>query len=246
MNELSLDVDKLLFGYDKPLYLPLTFQCKKGEVISVLGTNGKGKTTLLHLLAHVLPVMTGQIRQQGHIGFVPQSFSSPDYSVLEIVLMGRASKIGAFNLPSKADETVALQMLARLDILHLAERNINMLSGGQRQLVLIARALATECQILILDEPTAALDVYNQQRVLQLIRFLATEQKMTIIFSTHDPYHSLCVADNVLLLLPNQQWKYGIASQILTESHLKQAYNVPIKYSMIEEQQVLVPIFTIQ
>ena len=74
MNELSLDVDKLLFGYDKPLYLPLTFQCKKGEVISVLGTNGKGKTTLLHPLAHVLPVMSGQIRQQGHIGFVPQSF----------------------------------------------------------------------------------------------------------------------------------------------------------------------------
>ncbi|SPX42129.1 Probable ABC transport system, ATPase component [Haemophilus influenzae] len=93
----------------------------------------KVKTTLLHPLAHVLPVMSGQIRQQGHIGFVPQSFSSPDYSVLEIVLMGRASKIGAFNLPSKTDETVALQMLARLDILHLAERNINMLSGGQRQ-----------------------------------------------------------------------------------------------------------------
>lgn len=243
MSRLNFNVTQLQFGYQQPLYAPLTFQCHQGEIMTVLGMNGQGKTALLLSLINALPILSGSIQRKGQIGFVPQFFHSPDYKVLDIVLMGRAKKIGLFALPTKTDITIASQMLSRLSIAHLAQENFNRLSGGQRQLVLIAQVLASECDVLILDEPTAALDLHNQQRVLNLMQDLAAEQQISVIFSSHDPNHALYIADNVLLLLPNQQWLYGKTDQILTEVNLAQAYCVNIKYGKIDNRPILAPIF---
>ncbi|MDU8924797.1 ABC transporter ATP-binding protein [Pasteurellaceae bacterium LIM206] len=242
---INLSVENIEYGYRSALFRPMSFHCRSGEIMAVLGTNGRGKTTLLHSLIGVLPLLKGNIRAKGKIGFVPQHFSSPDYEVLDIVLMGRAAQIGAFGLPGRQDKKIALQALAKLGLTELAHHNINQLSGGQRQLVLIARALATGCRNLILDEPTSALDIHNQQLVLNLLYQLAKEQRLTVIFTTHDPYHALCVADLTLLLMPQRYWLQGTTTKILTEQNLRRAYNMPIKYGMVAEQRVLTPIFTI-
>lgn len=197
MTTFSLRAEALEYGYRQPLYQPIDFCCKAGETVAVLGANGRGKTTLLHTLIGTQPKLGGRVVCPESIGFVPQSFSSPDYSVFDSVLMGRAPCVGAFSVPSREDEAIAFDALRAMGLESLAERNINTLSGGQRQLVLIARALAMQCRILILDEPTAALDIYNQFRVLSLIRQLAREQGISILFLlttliTHCEWRTAC------------------------------------------------------
>lgn len=243
MTDFSLRIDGLEYGYRHSLYSPISFCCSPGETLAVLGANGRGKTTLLHTLIGAQPRLSGKIDCRHTVGFVPQSFVSPDYSVFDSVLMGRAPGVGAFSIPGPEDEAIALDALKTMGLEALAERNINTLSGGQRQLVLIARALAMQCRILILDEPTAALDIYNQSRVLSLIRRLSRGQNISIIFSTHDPYHALRIADSVLLLLPDCRWLFGKKEDVLTEENLRAAYGVPIRQVQIEQHQVLIPLF---
>ncbi|MDR0807418.1 MAG: ABC transporter ATP-binding protein [Enterobacteriaceae bacterium] len=245
MNEPTLNIERLEYGYLQPLYQPLNFTCQRGEVIAILGANGAGKTTLLHTLLGIQPAIRGQIVRHSSLGFVPQIFTPPDYQVIDIVLMGRAQNIGLLNMPSKHDEQIALAALTTLKIDHLAGRDFNSLSGGQRQLVLIARALAMQCQTLILDEPTSALDIHNQNEVLKLIRQLADQQNISVIFSTHDPLHALLVADRTLLLMPEQRWLYGDSHQVLSENNLLATYGVVFKSVEVAKQQILVPLFDI-
>ncbi len=243
MKTVTLDVVALEYGYNQPLYDPISFHCRTGETIAILGANGRGKTTLLHTLIGAQAQLGGRIDSAHAIGFVPQSFSSPDYCVFDSVLMGRAAGIGPFNVPDADDEKIALEALALMGLDALAEHNVNTLSGGQRQLVLIARALAMQCQTLILDEPGAALDIYNQRRVLMLLHQLANQQHHSIIFSTHDPYHALRIADKVLLLLPERRWIFGSKDDILTEENLLLAYGVPVRQVQLEHHRALIPIF---
>lgn len=232
MNELELK--NLEFGYKKALFLPLDLHCAQGEVCAVLGANGLGKTTLLHTINGLTPQLGGEIKKNCAPAFVPQIFRSNFlYLVRDIVLMGRVSRIGLFHLPSRKDEEIAMNSLERLGIAQLAERPYNTLSGGQRQLVLIARALTMQSRMLILDEPTAALDLKNQKAVLALMRRLA-EEGMNVIFTTHDPNHALLLADKVLLLMPDRKWIFGINSTVLTVENLQKAYGVDISLQKIE------------
>lgn len=248
MNEIALSVNELEFGHKKALFDVLSFCCQRGEVLAILGANGRGKTSLLNTLSGVIPPLAGEISRSAPIGFVAQSFSSAfAYRVIEIVLMGRVSNVGLLQQPTAKDERIARDALDTLGIGHLAEHSFQTLSGGQRQLVMIARALATGCEMLILDEPTSALDLYNQQAVLRLIHQLAEQRQISVLFTTHDPAHAQLVAQKCLLLLDNQRWAYGDSKEMLTEDNLLKAYGVRVERAAVasdaEAQPVLIPIF---
>lgn len=244
MTSIPLSTAGLEYGYlpQEPLFPPLDLCCRAGEITAVLGTNGRGKTTLLHTLIGHLAPLSGTLHRAEHIGFVPQIFTPPfSYSVLDMVLMGRAATIRLFALPSARDVAAARDALAQLGIADLADTDFNALSGGQRQLVLIARALASECRMLILDEPTAALDWQNQARVLRLLQRLAKTADLSILLTTHDPAHALAIADRALLLMADRQYLYGDCDNTLTEAHLSRLYGLPVRQIDVEGYRTLVP-----
>jgi len=250
----AIKINDLTFAYGSggrrgPWVLQgLNARVTKGRVFTILGPNGRGKTTLLHLLLKTLQPISGAIQVQGQIGFVPQLFQvSFPYSVLDMVLMGRARQVKLFSLPSRQDEAAAWAALERMGIADLAARPFDQLSGGQRQLVIFARALATEAEILLLDEPTSALDLKNQGVILQWIGRLARETGLTIVFTSHQPQHALAVADEVLLLSGPGDAVQGPAQSVLSEPHLERLYGVPIGHVAVPHGDgtwpSLVPVF---
>lgn len=250
MAEPLLQVTNLSFGWpgQPKLFQQLDLQLQRGEVLAVLGPNGRGKSTLMQLLLGALPVQQGQITFHCGLGFVPQYFTPPfAYQVLDIVLMGRARHVGLFRSPSTKDHQLARQALHSLGMLALAEREFGSLSGGQRQLVLIARALAMDCQVLILDEPTSALDLHHQDKVLTMIDQLASARQMAVIFSTHQPNHAHAVADRALLLGAAGQHLLGNCQQVLTAENLSPLFHLPIERVCVDyagnQMQALVPLY---
>ncbi|GKW34296.1 ABC transporter ATP-binding protein [Pectobacterium versatile] len=251
MSIIRLSTEELVYGYPRgqSFFSPLNLRCQEGEITAILGANGRGKTTLLNTLMGHLSPLSGTIQRDGHIGFVPQIFTPPfSYSVLDMVLMGRAASVRLFAMPSAHDITVAQNALTMLGIASLAECEFSALSGGQRQLVLIARALASECQVLILDEPTAALDVQNQAQVLRLLKHLAKTQRLSILLTTHDPSHALAIADRALLLMDNQHYLYGRCDEVVTEDNLSRLYGIPMRQVCVDiapqPYYALIPILT--
>ena len=245
---IQLSTVGLTWGYlpQQPLFSPLDLCCRSGEITAILGTNGRGKTTLLHTLIGHLPSLAGTLYRAGHIGFVPQIFTPPfSYSVLDMVLMGRAATIRLFAMPSARDVAAARNALDQLGIADLADLDFNALSGGQRQLVLIARALASECQMLILDEPTAALDWQNQASVLRLLHRLAKTNGLSILLTTHDPAHALAIADRALLLMADRHYLYGRCDETITEENLTRLYGLPVRQIDVEGQRTLVPVLNL-
>ena len=229
MNK-ALSVENLGFYYQAEnfLFQQLNFDLNKGDILAILGQNGCGKSTLLDLLLGIHRPIQGKIEVYQSIGFVPQFFSSPfAYSVLDIVLMGRSIHINTFAKPKPHDYQIAMQALDYLNLTHLANREFALLSGGQRQLILIARAIASECKLILLDEPTSALDLANQNVVLSLLRDLATTRGMTIVFTTHQPNHAVAVA-NKTLLMNQQRILFGETTEILNGENLTQLFHLPM------------------
>jgi len=225
-----------------------SFEVKRGSIFALLGPNGCGKTTLLKIMLGALAPKEGTLAINGRTAFVPQLFHvSFDYSVLTMVLMGRARHIGVFAQPSSKDEEAALEALDRFKIADLAQRPFHQLSGGQRQLAIFARALVSEADILILDEPTSALDLKNQALILDWIVRLSCKEGLTVVFTTHHPHHALAVADDVLLMLGEQSYVCGAAEAVLSEEHLHNLYGVPLKRLSFEHDghtiETLAPAF---
>ncbi|MBC9943137.1 ABC transporter ATP-binding protein [Leucobacter sp. cx-328] len=197
-----------------------------GEVLAVLGPNARGKTTLVSTLAGLRVPASGEVEREGHVGFVPQSHASAfAFPVREVVLMGRARHVRAMSTPGKHDREIADAALERIGISHLADRSYPRLSGGERQLVLIARALASECSSMVLDEPASALDLRNQARVLRVLRSLADEG-MAIVMTTHHPDHAFHIAERSLLIVGPDDVRVGATGELLTEELLSELYGL--------------------
>jgi iron complex transport system ATP-binding protein len=232
VTEIAVSVNGLGYAYtgDKWIIHNLSVDIRRGSAFAILGPNGSGKTTLIHLLLGSLKPKSGIIRVTGQTSFVPQLFQvSFDYSALDMVLMGRARKIGLFSQPSRADEDAALKALDRFGLSDLAGRPFHELSGGERQLTIFARALVAEADIVILDEPTSALDLQNQSRVLNWIDKLSKRDGLTVIFTTHHPHHALAVADTAMLIQGVDNYTSGPSDEVLTEASLSALYGVPMQ-----------------
>lgn len=240
---MELRAEALSYGYPgRTIGSDVELGLTAGEVICVLGPNGGGKTTLFRTLLGLLPVQAGHIALGGRplqdwsrrnvarvVGYVPQAHAAHfAFSVREIVLMGRTAHVGAFAAPSQRDRHAADAALATLGIGHLAERVYTEVSGGERQLTLIARALAQEAQLLLLDEPTASLDFGNQLRVLDQLRVLA-DQGIGILFSTHDPDHAFLCAERVLMLREGCILAMGRPEDVITRDNLRRLYGVEVE-----------------
>lgn len=239
---MTLAAHDLSFGFPgRVVGRGLDLALEPGEVLCVLGPNGSGKTTLFRTLLGLLPALAGRVAVDGEdiasmspariarsVAYVPQAAGTHfDFSLLEIAVMGRTAHLGAFQAPGARDEAIALQSLARMGIDALAARPASGVSGGERQLALIARALATEARTLAMDEPTANLDFGNQARVLGHIGRLRA-RGVSVLLSTHDPDHAFRIADRVLLLRGGQAIAQGGVAQILTAENLGRLYGVPV------------------
>ncbi len=241
----AIAVEGLSFRYDPsgpPVLSQICVQIPAGQVTALLGPNGSGKSTLLHLLLGLLLPEEGNIslfgrrqqtytrREQSRImGLVPQDeHVTFELSVLEYALLGRAPYLSLLELPRESDRRLALQALAKAGIAPLERRSVPSLSGGEKQLATVARALAQEPQILLLDEPTSHLDLANARRILRVLDALKGEGK-TVIMTTHDPNAAAAVADQVILLRAGCVLAAGPAAQVMTADHLSATYGVPVE-----------------
>lgn len=217
-------------------------ELRNGQVLALLGPNGGGKTTLLKTLLGLIPPQGGEVLLDGRpiarlplreralqLAYVPQVAATGfGFLAREVVLMGRTAHAGLFARPSAHDHAVVDAALARLDIAALADRPVTQISGGERQLVLVARALAQEPRAVVLDEPTASLDFGNQGRVLREIRRLA-EAGLAVLFTTHDPNHALRYADEVLLIRDGGTMAQGSVHDLIDAPRLRQLYGAEVE-----------------
>lgn len=225
------------------------FMIDRGQIFAILGPNGRGKTTLLKCMAGLIAPATGRVTMDGTLGYVPQAFATPfAYTVRDVVLMGRARQVGLFGAPGRADRAEADKALSDLGIAHFATRRITSLSGGERQMVLIARALASGAEVIVLDEPTSALDFRNQAIVLSTLHRLARERALTMVMTTHHPQHALEIADAALLMYDADTYAVGSAAEMLTEARLSDLYHVPIRHAAVTHEgrkaRTMVPILS--
>jgi iron complex transport system ATP-binding protein len=239
----TLEVDGLAFGFPgRTIGGGLSLSLGDGEVLCVLGPNGSGKTTLFRTLLGLLAPHGGAIRlgrtpltglTRGEIarrvGYVPQAHVGYfAYTVREMVLMGRTAHFSAFAVPGADDRRIAAAAIESLGIAHLAERPFTAISGGERQLALVARALAQEPRLLVMDEPTASLDFGNQVRVLERIRDLAA-RGIGVLFSTHDPDHAFLCAGRALLLAEGRMLALGPPREVIRAETLERMYSVTVR-----------------
>jgi iron complex transport system ATP-binding protein len=233
----------LTIGYsDRVVGSHLDVALATGEVLALLGPNGGGKTTLLKTLLGLLAPKDGEVRlgerslasyasgeRARLIAYVPQSHVATfAFTVEAVVLMGRTAHGNLFSRPTAADRAVAARALERFGIPHLAERPYTMISGGERQLALLARALAQEPQFIVLDEPTASLDFGNQGKVMREIRALA-EAGLGVLFTTHDPNHAMRAADRAFLLRQGSRIAEGAIGAVLNRGQLETLYGAPVE-----------------
>nr|WP_319491117.1 ABC transporter ATP-binding protein [uncultured Desulfobacter sp.] len=242
-------MDHVTYGYgDTPVLNDVSLTLGRGEVVSLLGPNGSGKTTLLKVLLGLCRPQNGEVRLEGcpvrdinakalarRIAYVPQTHKmSFAYRVIDVVLMGRMPHKPFFFRYSKQDEKEAVNALEQLSIGHLKDRPYTEVSGGERQMTLIARALAQGADILVMDEPVTGLDYGNQIRLLAQIAALA-DDGYTFIKTTHFPEHAVWISDRVVMLKEGRILANGNAAEVVNEKNLYRIYNTDIGMADLDE-----------
>lgn len=248
---MSIEVKNLSFAYgDRPVLHDISFSVGKGEFLSILGPNGVGKSTLFRCVLGLLSGYTGQVLVDGidarsfstreaarHIAYIPQSSHSIfNYSVFDIILMGRTSGLSTFRSPGREDKALCQWAMEKVGITRLSDRCFHRLSGGEQQLVLIARALVQKAPVLMLDEPTANLDFGNQLLVLEQARNLAREG-YTVIQTTHHPEQSYLFSDRILAIQAGRVLTEGKPKDVLTEETIHALYGVDVDIVSLYEDQ---------
>lgn len=241
---MTFSVENGSFGYGKTMILNnVSFSLDKGEVLTILGPNGVGKTTLLKCMMGMLHWKNGRTLIDGkslnkmkasevwqRIAYVPQAKGiALSYTALEMVLMGRSAKVSCFVQPKKEDYKIARTAMEHVGISHLTDKQCSRMSGGELQMVLIARALCSAPEMLVLDEPESNLDFKNQLIVLETIQRLSKEKGIASIVNTHFPAHALKIANKALLLSYNRTCKFGAVEHIVTEQNMRKAFQVEVK-----------------
>ncbi len=246
---MRLKVEKGSFYYKKnaPIFENINFEVKEGEILAILGPNGAGKTTMLRCITGMLKWRAGKSLLDGEniasmpprklwskMAYVPQAKSvSSACTALEMVLLGRSSHLNIFEAPKQADVDKAMEVLEFLGISRLADKKCSEVSGGELQMILIARALASDPKVLILDEPESNLDFKNQLVVLDAMSNLAA-RGMTCIFNTHYPAHALQRAQKALILSKGGQYVFGDTVSVVTEENIRNAFGVDAIIGEIE------------
>ncbi len=273
-REVILDVDGVTAGYGPATVLrDVSFAIRRGEIVALLGPNGCGKTTLLRIIGKLHTAMAGRVRVAGRdVGQMNQADlsrivasvaqvqrTSFPFSVLDILLTGRMPFVSTFASPRAADVARCREVLDWFGIRHLEHKAITRLSGGERQLVMIARALAQEPRVVLLDEPTTFLDLHNRLRVLETIERLARAQDLTVLMTIHDPNEALGHADRAVLLrklaalegvdpgtaagrhATTSTIAVGDPADVLTPQHVLEAYGVGVDVIEHARHRLIVP-----
>ena len=235
-------IDKITCGYDKKILIrDLSFQLNLGEAICILGANGIGKTTLFKTILGQIKMISGDVfvneksvktmstKERSKIfSYVPQAKAyTYRYTVNDIVMMGRAPYIEKFSSPSQQDYKAVQETLDKLSLNHLSNRFYDELSGGEQQIVLIARAIAQNANYILLDEPASNLDFYNQSKLIQIINMMKQE-KIGVLMVSHNPEHAFQCCEKALLIGKSGQYFYGETSKTITEDNLKIIYETDV------------------
>jgi iron complex transport system ATP-binding protein len=244
-----LEVRSLKAGYgrDREIIHDVNFTLHEGEFSCIIGANGCGKTTVLKTILGLLPAMDGSVTINGqdtrsmsereratHFAYIPQTHGMPfPFTVKDVVLMGRTPYMSRMTTTSKADRRIVFAALCQLSIENLANRSYTELSGGQQQLVLIARALTQQPDILVMDEPTASLDFGNQQLVLSRMRNLV-DSGMSVLMVTHDPAHAFYCADKVIVFHDGCVLVEGSPLDVITVENMRTIYNTEVRIERMD------------
>lgn len=255
MSAPLLSLREVAFGYDRakpPVIQGASFDLQPRRITAIVGPNGAGKTTLLSVILGWLTPWQGEIQLMGQslqgrsrvergqqMALVPQSEHTPfDYSVLEYVLLGRAPHLPQLGLPKLRDYEIAMESLELVGLAGLAERPVPQLSGGERQLMLVARALTQQPRLLILDEPTAHLDLHNKHRLIEILHRLRA-QGVTLLMTNHEPDVVLAAADDVVVMEAGQPPLFGSLEQAFTSEHLSRIYRLPVRILEADGRRVV-------
>jgi iron complex transport system ATP-binding protein len=252
---MKLVAENVTFSYhNTPSLKDVSLELEESQILGIIGPNGSGKTTLLKCINKILKPQQGTIAIDAkelkkmsrleiakHIGYVPQSSVAPSaLTVFEVVLMGRRPHIGWQS--SEKDIEKAWQVLAMLNIENIAMRDFNELSGGEQQRVLIARSLAQEAKVLLLDEPTSNLDIKNQLEVMDLTRVLVEKEKIAAIVAIHDLNLAARYCDKIVMMKDGKIFASGDACSVLTPECIRTVYGVEVVINHTNNIQQIVPI----
>ncbi len=252
---MNLKIEDGSFGYtpDKLLYTNINFEINSGETMAVLGVNGSGKTTLLKCILGLLKWNTGSTLIDGtpldqisnkefwrRVSYVPQVKGvAPSLSVEEMVLLGRSPYISSLSQPKKVDYKLVDEVLELLGLKKLKGRMCSELSGGELQMVLIGRALVSDPELIVLDEPESNLDFKNQLKVLEILKFLSKEKNIMCLINTHYPEHALKIADKTLMIdKKNGNSITGPSKDVISKNNLEDFFNVNVLVDSVMDNEV--------
>jgi len=256
MEEGILKIEKISFSYKNlPVLKDISFEIKRGEFFGIVGPNGSGKTTLLKIMDGILKPEEGEVyygkttihklaRKEiaRRISYVPQEHELPfAFTVEETVLMGRYSHLGILGIEGKRDREIAKIAMEKCKVFHLRERIVTEISGGEKQRVVIARALAQEAEVMLLDEPTAHLDLSSAIEIMNLLKNLQEKEKKTVVIASHDLNLLSNFSNRIMLIAEGRIISIDVPSRILTEDVLKRVYGNMLTVVKVGNTSFVVP-----